>query len=78
MTPKPATLVILMGLPGSGKSTFAKILQENLNRHCVVQIEYDELVPLELQKQLASEIDSRCAKLQCQTIVEFLCKTNEI
>merc|ERR1712210_105397 len=27
---KPASLVILIGLPGSGKSTFAKILQKQL------------------------------------------------
>merc|ERR1719225_544713 len=47
-----------MGLPGSGKSTFAKVLQENLNEQCVLQIEYDQLIPLELQKQLASEIDA--------------------
>ena len=70
MSLKPATLVILMGLPGSGKSTFAKVLQENLSGHCVLQIEYDQLIPLELQKQLASEIDARCAKLGCQTILQ--------
>ena len=64
MSLKPATLVILMGLPGSGKSTFAKVLQENLNEHCVLQIEYDQLIPLELQKQLASEIDARCANIR--------------
>jgi len=58
MSLKPATLVILMGLPGSGKTTFAKVLQANLNGHCVLQIEYDQLIPLELQKQLASEIDA--------------------
>jgi len=61
MTVKPATLVILMGLPGSGKSTFAKILQENLKRHCVLQIEYDQLIPIEQQKQFASEIDTSCS-----------------
>ena len=63
MTVKPATLVILMGLPGSGKSSFAKSLQENLKEHCALHIEYDQLIPLELQKQLASEFDSRCAKI---------------
>ena len=52
---KPASLVILMGLPGSGKSTFAKILQEKLKGSCVVHFEYDQLIPLEQQKQFASE-----------------------
>ena len=53
---KPASLVILMGLPGSGKSTFAKILQEKLKGSCVVvNFEYDQLIPLEQQKQFASE-----------------------
>ena len=52
---KPASLVMLIGLPGSGKSTFAKILQEKLKGKCVVHFEYDQFIPLEQQKQLASE-----------------------
>jgi len=51
---QPATLVILMGLPGSGKSSFAKILQEKLG-NSAVHIEYDQLISLEQQKQFASD-----------------------
>jgi len=58
---KPASLVILIGLPGSGKSTFAKILQEKLKGNCVVHFEYDQLIPLEQQKQFASEKSSDTA-----------------
>ena len=71
---KPASLVILMGLPGSGKSTFAKILQEKLKGSCVVHFEYDQLIPLEQQKQFASEkfsdTTAQCWKQERKSILD--------
>ncbi len=47
---KPAVIVVLLGLPASGKSTFARLLSANLSDSSSVIIEYDKLVPLAQQK----------------------------
>ena len=46
-------IVVLMGLPGSGKTHFSKLIQTKLST-CTL-ITFDDLIPIAKQKQLADE-----------------------
>ena len=48
-------LLALIGLPGSGKTTFAKAINVELEDTCVVHVCYDELIPLERQRAIAKK-----------------------
>ena len=55
---QPAVIVVLIGLPAAGKSTFTKLLSDliatsSYDDYKVVKVIYDELIPIELQKKYA-------------------------
>ena len=45
-------IVVLMGLPGSGKTYFSKLLKEQFSQ-CTLLI-FDDIIPTEVQKQLVN------------------------
>ena len=70
---QPAAIVVLIGLPAAGKSTFAKLLSDNLesNEHKdikTVLVTYDELIPLDVQKKYAENPSEKEWKIQRQSI----------
>ena len=75
------TLVILLGLPGSGKSSFAKMLNERLENSKI--FEFDQFVPLEKQidnmkadrKKLLENVDREIEKSE-QTLVFIIDDNN--
>ena len=48
-------ILVMIGLPGSGKTHFSLKLSESLEHFNIVHVCYDDLIPLEKQKQLISE-----------------------
>ena len=70
---KPAAIVLLIGLPASGKSTFAKLLQKKLqDKEDFVSIhaEYDDLISLEKQKEYAEDSDNDKWKSERKAILQ--------
>ena len=70
---QPAAIVVLIGLPAAGKSTFAKLLSDKLNGNeykdiKTVLVTYDELIPLENQKKYAENHSEKEWKIQRQSI----------
>ena len=47
-----AVVVVLMGLPGSGKTYFSKLLKKHFSQ-CTLLV-FDEIIPTELQKELVN------------------------
>ncbi len=60
---KRCCLVLLCGLPGAGKTTFAKKFAEHLKRQenscSVVHVCYDDLISRARQAEMAKEASSR-------------------
>ena len=55
---RTSCIVLLVGLPGAGKTTFAKILsQANAAASCAT-VSFDEVLPLEEQKALSTAVSS--------------------
>ena len=52
MCENQAVIVVLMGLPGSGKTHFSQLLKTQLNQ-CTLLV-FDELIPIEVQEQLVN------------------------
>jgi O-phosphoseryl-tRNA(Sec) kinase len=61
-----------MGLPASGKSTFSKQLCEKLPKSDIqtILVSYDEIIPLDRQRQLANNTDSLVWKSERKAILE--------
>lgn len=72
MSTKPAAIAVLVGLPGSGKSTFAKHLAHALKDTQIkaIIVEYDHLIPIEKQRQFMLEADQQSWKSERKAIVE--------
>ena len=47
-------IVLLVGLPGTGKTTFAKILSQTNEAASCATVSFDEVLPLEEQKALST------------------------
>ena len=73
---QPAVIVVLIGLPASGKSTFTKLLSDQIHtshandNYKVVKVIYDELIPIELQKKYAENPSENEWKIQRQSITD--------
>ena len=72
MDHQPAALIVLVGLPAAGKSTFAQTFSASVAKHGIqcVQIEYDSLIPVEKQRTLAALEVSVDWKTERKTIVK--------
>ena len=83
---QPAVIVVLIGLPAAGKSTFTKLLSDliatsSYDDYKVVKVIYDELIPIELQKKYAENPSETEWKNQRQSItdnVELLLSGQEV
>lgn len=71
---QPAVIVVLIGLPAAGKSTFTKLLSDQIHSsyhdYKIVKVIYDELIPIELQKKYAENPSETEWKNQRQSITD--------
>lgn len=75
-----ASIVVLMGLPAAGKTTFSKLLSDKIDSKTdlkSVRVTYDELIPLEIQKKYAQNPSETEWKTQRQTILNSVDKLLE-
>jgi len=58
---KEVCIVVMIGLPGSGKSTFCQHYRQHLETESVnvIHVSYDEIIPLEKQAEMASRQDGK-------------------
>jgi len=82
---QPSCILVLLGLPGSGKTTLARKLttflsegHRNVSVNCV---SYDDLVPLQVQAEIAratsDQTTKSCRSSMKDSVESFLCSVKE-